>query len=67
VTDRWQRPKSPWRDDPGFCEAAKVLWPEDWKLTQRGGYDRGACGKMLYRWQGWCARELAERAGRAHG
>jgi hypothetical protein len=49
------RPRSPWRDDTAFCTIAQQAWPADYELAQRGGYDRNAAQKLLYRYQGYLA------------
>jgi hypothetical protein len=55
MTDRWQRPRSAWRDDEQFCTFAEDLWPEDVELANQRGYDKGASSKLRYRYQGWMA------------
>lgn len=65
MNDRWQRPRSAWRDDETFCERAAIIWPEDYERAQQGGYDKGAVGKLRYRYQGWMAALLAVAEGRA--
>lgn len=51
---KWARKRSPWRDDKGFVELAKKLWPEDLEWADRS-YDKGAVQKLRLRWQGWKA------------
>jgi hypothetical protein len=57
------RPRSPWRDDTAFCTIAQQAWPADWALAQRGGYDRNAAQKLLYRYQGYLAAKAEVLAG----
>jgi len=64
MSDRWQRPRSAWRNDQRFCAFAQELWPEDVTLANRRGYDKGAASKLRYRYQGWMAALIAVEEGR---
>lgn len=72
MTDPWHRPQSPWRVDEVFCRVAEENWSDDYALAttrnENGSlrYDKGAAGKLRYRYQGWLAGLLAASADRSN-